>query len=160
MKWAAVHSALLLLLAAPALAQTTAAPATPSPTESFGCVAHEDHWHCEGRRTDAPAQATATGAAHDEHDEHDHAAEAPTKTNAAPELAPSPTESIGCHSHGDHWHCSGPNPEVPPSGRGECKWHETHWDCEKPDPNAAGASGDAAHEAGVDESGPCIIHGE
>lgn len=23
-------------------------------------------------------------------------------------LAPSPTESVGCHPHGDHWHCSGP----------------------------------------------------
>jgi hypothetical protein len=23
-------------------------------------------------------------------------------------LAPSPTESVGCHPHGDHWHCEGP----------------------------------------------------
>lgn len=23
-------------------------------------------------------------------------------------LAPSPTESVGCEPHGDHWHCDGP----------------------------------------------------
>ncbi|KAK4446365.1 hypothetical protein QBC34DRAFT_469702 [Podospora aff. communis PSN243] len=26
----------------------------------------------------------------------------------AQNLAPSPTESVGCEPHGDHWHCDGP----------------------------------------------------
>lgn len=61
--------------------------------------------HCEGARTatennvvSTPA-AVATTAAHD--DDHDHA----SGTGA---MAPSPTESIGCEPHGDHWHCEGP----------------------------------------------------
>lgn len=31
--------------------------------------------------------------------------EATTETAS---IAPSPTESIGCEPHGDHWHCDGP----------------------------------------------------
>lgn len=42
--------------------KTTDKPGTgslkPSPTESFGCTAHGDHWHCEGR---VGASATGTG---------------------------------------------------------------------------------------------------
>ncbi|KAM5385622.1 hypothetical protein ACJZ2D_000821 [Fusarium nematophilum] len=80
-----------------ALAQTLA----PSPTESVG-------WHCEGPRTDADAATTgvdaaATSAADDhDHDDEDHSA------GATESLAPSPTESVGCEPHGDHWHCEGP----------------------------------------------------
>ncbi|KAK0667036.1 hypothetical protein QBC41DRAFT_396708 [Cercophora samala] len=33
--------------------------------------------------------------------------------SAAQELAPSPTESVGCEPHGDHWHCDGPRVTVP-----------------------------------------------
>ncbi|KAM7198908.1 hypothetical protein V8F20_005975 [Naviculisporaceae sp. PSN 640] len=33
----------------------------------------------------------------------------------AQELAPSPTQSIGCEPHGDHWHCEGPRPAPAPT---------------------------------------------
>lgn len=36
--------------------------------------------------------------------EHEHH-ESETDTASLP---PSPTESVGCHPHGDHWHCDGP----------------------------------------------------
>ncbi|RYO83403.1 hypothetical protein DL766_006818 [Monosporascus sp. MC13-8B] len=73
----------------------------PSPTESVGCEPHGDHWHCEGpasATTDAPAASTTPD--HDDED-HDHA-------SGTGSLAPSPTESVGCEPHGDHWHCDGP----------------------------------------------------
>ena len=34
------------------------------------------------------------------HDEYEEATGTPA--------IPSPTESVGCHPHGDHWHCDGP----------------------------------------------------
>ena len=69
------------------------------------------HRHCDGPRetsttvvvqptSSAPAAVT-TSDAHD-HDD-DHTDEPGTAT-----LAPSPTESVGCEPHGDHWHCDGP----------------------------------------------------
>ncbi|KAK4113177.1 hypothetical protein N656DRAFT_828859 [Canariomyces notabilis] len=79
----------------------------PSPTESVGCVPHGDHWHCEGPRpTDEPAVTTSTVPV----------ITTPTTTTTSHEedhgdsasLAPSPTESVGCEPHGDHWHCDGP----------------------------------------------------
>ena len=36
-----------------------------------------------------------------DHDEDDHASGSGT-------LPPSPTASVGCEAHGDHWHCDGP----------------------------------------------------
>lgn len=36
---------------------------------------------------------------HDDHEDEDEESES---------LAPSPTESVGCSPHGDHWHCEGP----------------------------------------------------
>lgn len=29
-------------------------------------------------------------------------------TSAVEDIGPSPTESVGCEPHGDHWHCEGP----------------------------------------------------
>ncbi|EGS17078.1 uncharacterized protein CTHT_0074060 [Thermochaetoides thermophila DSM 1495] len=108
------YAALLLGLVSAALGQTLA----PSPTESVGCTPHGDHWHCEGPRV----TATETGAAvtttpvlddhgdhdhdHDEEGHHDHTDH--TEGPSSVSLAPSPTESYGCHPHGDHWHCEGP----------------------------------------------------
>ncbi|KAF5010752.1 hypothetical protein FDECE_3107 [Fusarium decemcellulare] len=75
----------------------------PSPTESVGCEPHGDHWHCEGPATGADAAATTSADDHDHDDEdHDH------ESGATESLAPSPTESVGCEPHGDHWHCEGP----------------------------------------------------
>ncbi|CAH0038050.1 unnamed protein product [Clonostachys rhizophaga] len=79
----------------------------PSPTESVGCQPHGDHWHCEGpavtsgassRAPSSSAAAVTTTSA--DHDDHSHGSATPTK--------PSPTESVGCEPHGDHWHCDGP----------------------------------------------------
>ncbi|RYP63147.1 hypothetical protein DL769_007058 [Monosporascus sp. CRB-8-3] len=81
----------------------------PSPTESVGCEPHGDHWHCEGpasATTDAPAPSTTSD--HDDED-HDHA-------EGTGSLAPSPTESVGCEPHGDHWHCDGPAETATESG--------------------------------------------
>ncbi|OBT69252.1 hypothetical protein VE03_01961 [Pseudogymnoascus sp. 23342-1-I1] len=98
----------------------------PEPTESYGCVAHGDHWHCEGpvTATTAPTAvtlrpttttgviviSTAASDDHDDHDDHDHDDEDHTDHPASTgtSIAPSPTESIGCEPHGDHWHCDGP----------------------------------------------------
>lgn len=41
---------------------------------------------------------------HDDADKHLHST--PIVSGAAtPSLKPSPTESVGCEAHGDHWHC-------------------------------------------------------
>merc|ERR1711939_1233790 len=61
----------------------------PAPTESIGCVPHDDHWHCEGPATGVSASAASV-----------------VSTSAS--LPPSPTASVGCEPHGDHWHCDGP----------------------------------------------------
>ncbi|KAL8672388.1 MAG: hypothetical protein Q9224_007580, partial [Gallowayella concinna] len=70
-------------------------PASPPPTESVGCVAHGDHYHCSGPATNA---ATATAAA---------AAQGENSGSETP-ASPPPTGSVGCVAHGDHYHCSGP----------------------------------------------------
>ncbi|KAK1752658.1 hypothetical protein QBC47DRAFT_389044 [Echria macrotheca] len=99
---------------------------SPSPTESVGCVSHGDHWHCEGPRV-TPAGVMTTFATssvtipvtagpnhhHDDDDDHDHDHDddhdhAVTSVAGAVSLKPSPTESVGCTAHGDHWHCLGP----------------------------------------------------
>ncbi|KAI1099490.1 hypothetical protein F4804DRAFT_337198 [Jackrogersella minutella] len=72
----------------------------PSPTESTGCEAHGDHWHCESPASvTASSTSTPTSDDHDDHDDHDE------ETGS---LSPSPTESVGCEAHGNHWHCDGP----------------------------------------------------
>ncbi|KAH6886235.1 hypothetical protein B0T10DRAFT_575951 [Thelonectria olida] len=107
MKTSALAVALLSLLPAALAAET----AGPSPTESYGCEPHGDHYHCEGLRatlstsvTEAAAAATTTEAHdHDEdedEDEHDHSA-------GTASAGASPTESWGCEPHGDHYHCEG-----------------------------------------------------
>ncbi|GAW27058.1 hypothetical protein SAMD00023353_6500520 [Rosellinia necatrix] len=73
----------------------------PSPTESVGCEPHGDHWHCDG-----PASVTSTAAATET--THDHDDDEDDHSDSTGALPPSPTESVGCHSHGDHWHCDGP----------------------------------------------------
>ncbi|KAK4647418.1 uncharacterized protein QC761_101320 [Podospora bellae-mahoneyi] len=123
---AVTYAALLLGALSTALGQTTADPG-PSPTESIGCVPHNDHWDCEGPRvTDAvvttgmatgAAPVVTTAAAHHDHDsdgddhdhDHDHTDDEDDHTDApgTGSIKPSPTESYGCEAHGDHWHCDG-----------------------------------------------------
>ncbi|EEQ91187.2 uncharacterized protein BDCG_06307 [Blastomyces dermatitidis ER-3] len=61
---------------------------------------------------------------------------------------PSPTESVGCTPHGDHWHCAGPrlptgatkdtatrtaaDPGPSPTESVGCKPHGDHWHCAGP----------------------------
>ncbi|KAF3809705.1 hypothetical protein GCG54_00005246 [Colletotrichum gloeosporioides] len=88
-----------------AMAQSSSYTLAPSPTESYGCEIHVDHYHCEGARstTGAAGAATtltsavaATTTATEDHDhDHDHA-------SGTGSLAPSPTESVGCVPHSDH----------------------------------------------------------
>ncbi|KAH6955807.1 hypothetical protein BKA56DRAFT_681269 [Ilyonectria sp. MPI-CAGE-AT-0026] len=106
MKTAAIAIALLGLLPS-TFAQTLAA----SPTESYGCEPHGDHYHCEGARATlstvvTSAAAAATTEAHD-HDEDDHDEDEHTDASGTGTLAASPTESYGCEPHGDHYHCEG-----------------------------------------------------
>lgn len=90
----------------------------------------ETHYYSSGRHCDGPASSTVeaatassiiasvtessatgsvtasstvsvvTSSSTSDHDE-DHEEGSAT-------LAPSPTESVGCEAHGDHWHCDGP----------------------------------------------------
>lgn|SRR5687768_5774145 len=76
---------------------------------------------------------------------------------------PSPSESIGCEPHGDHWHCEGPRETASAAGDDEsssvdpgpsptasigCEPHGDHWHCEGP--ATTGAS--AAAPSGTEES--------
>lgn len=72
----------------------------PSPTESVGCHPHGNHWHCDG-----PASTTSTTVVTETSHGHEEDDKGSETTGTLP---PSPTESIGCHAHGDHWHCDGP----------------------------------------------------
>ncbi|EEU40565.1 uncharacterized protein NECHADRAFT_90611 [Fusarium vanettenii 77-13-4] len=153
MKTTTFAVALLGLFPAVLAAETLA----PSPTESVGCEPHGDHWHCEAARTTlATAKAPATTDEED-HDDHDHEA------GESEALAPSPTESVGCEPHGDHWHCEGPRTGTDvaaatteehdhsagateslapsPTESVGCEPHGDHWHCEGP---ATGAASDAA----------------
>lgn len=92
----------ILSLSTVAFAQSLA----PSPTESVGCEAHEDHWHCDGpvsttqtgtiTATSLITTTTAATSTSSEEEDHDH-------ESSTGSLAPSPTESVGCEPHGDHW---------------------------------------------------------
>lgn len=79
--------------------------------------------HCEGARppstssaptppppavttTAAPEPTTTAAGDGDGDDEGTEHTDAPGTDS----LEPSPTESIGCEPHGDHWHCEGPRP--------------------------------------------------
>jgi hypothetical protein len=100
----------------------------PSPTASIGCVPHGDHWDCEGPAPAsapsssgsdsgilAPATSSATTAAAVSESTHDENAPV-TGSNLDP--GPSPTASIGCVPHGDHWDCEGPAPASTASSSG------------------------------------------
>ncbi|TLS26922.1 hypothetical protein PpBr36_03977 [Pyricularia pennisetigena] len=105
----------------------------PSPTASVDCEPHGDHWHCRGPRTTVPGQsvtanpsgvttrppaaasATATSSRHHDHDhddddddDHDDDHDDDDHHSGTRTLPPSPTASVGCQPHGDHWHCTGP----------------------------------------------------
>lgn len=43
---------------------------------------------------------TSTATHHTHEHSHEHTTATPT--------VPSPTASVGCEPHGDHWHCDGP----------------------------------------------------
>lgn len=68
-------------------------------------------------------------------------------------MAPSPTESVGCEPHGDHWHCEGARTDVAaattdadhshsagateslapsPTESVGCEPHGDHWHCDGP----------------------------
>lgn len=79
----------------------------------------------------------------------------------AQDAGPSPSESIGCEPHGDHWHCEGPretasaveeesssvDPGPSPTASIGCEPHGDHWHCEGP-----ATSGASAPEASATDS--------
>ncbi|RYP67570.1 hypothetical protein DL770_008588 [Monosporascus sp. CRB-9-2] len=142
------HAFAALLAAALAAAQTL----PPSPTASVGCEPHEDHWHCEGPATvTAVDTITSTSVVATATSSHDH-------EEGMESLPPSPTESVGCEPHGDHWHCEGAasattdapaasttsdhadedhaegTGSLPPSPTESvgCEPHGDHWHCDGP----------------------------
>lgn len=92
---------------------TTELSLAPSPTESVGCEPHGDHWHCDGPAS-ATAVPTATSDDHDHDHDHDHDDDHDDHGTATPTV-PSPTASVGCKPHNDHWHCDGPRETGSPS---------------------------------------------
>ncbi|KAI1381274.1 hypothetical protein F4677DRAFT_120765 [Hypoxylon crocopeplum] len=85
---------------------------------------------------------------------------------AAQTLPPSPTASVGCEPHGDHWHCDGPASSTITSvtasssqnqgGTGTlapsptesigCHPHGDHWHCEGPASTTASPTNSAASD--------------
>ncbi|PVH73889.1 hypothetical protein DL98DRAFT_519608 [Cadophora sp. DSE1049] len=145
---------LVAALAGVALAQDPG----PSPTNSFGCEPHGDHWHCDGpitasatipssvSATAPPAGTVVTSSPVEDHNHEEHEDEEHDHSSGTGSLAPSPTESIGCEPHGDHWHCEGPVAATTGSGTAAtsvtiapsptesvgCEPHGDHWHCDGP----------------------------
>lgn len=107
---------------------------------------------CTTRHCDGPATAAAT--------------------ETATPAVPSPTESVGCEPHGDHWHCDGPastaatatstatashddhdeestaTPTVPsPTESVGCEPHGDHWHCDGPAETGSSASASTSASA-------------
>lgn len=131
----------------------------PSPTESVGCEPHGDHWHCDGPRPTGgdDDHSDEHEDEHEEHDDHDD-------TSTGGVLPPSPTESVGCEPHGDHWHCDGPaaasttlpgtsSGVLPPSPTASvgCEPHGDHWHCDGPRTNDTESDADGQTD---DSEGP------
>ncbi|KLJ13565.1 hypothetical protein EMPG_11502 [Blastomyces silverae] len=96
---------------------------------------------------------------------------------------PSPTESVGCEPHGDHWHCDGPrlptgatttasatptaaDPGPSPTESVGCEPHGDHWHCDGPRlPTSATTTGTVTPTAAdpgpsPTESVGCEPHGD
>lgn len=107
--------------------------------------------HCAGPLTASATLATTsatsslviiTTASRTASDDHEDGKNGASSTTAS--LAPSPTESVGCEPHGDHWHCDGPaisttesrsrNSTLSPSPTESigCEPHGDHWHCDGP----------------------------
>ncbi|BDD58799.1 hypothetical protein MPDQ_007553 [Monascus purpureus] len=74
-----------------------------------------------------------------------------SSVRAQEDPGPSPTASVGCEPHGDHWHCDGPatptsvssiiTPAVPsPTESVGCEPHGDHWHCDGPASTSVGES--------------------
>ncbi|KAI9150180.1 hypothetical protein HJFPF1_09935 [Paramyrothecium foliicola] len=132
---------LVAMLASLPLAFAQSTDLAPSPTESIGCEPHGDHWHCDGPRETVGGPVETSPAAEDDHD-HDH--DDDDHAAGSGSLAPSPTQSVGCEPHGDHWHCDGPRTEAEEHAAGTgslapsptqsvgCEPHGDHWHCDGP----------------------------
>ncbi|KAK2807254.1 hypothetical protein FQN50_005541 [Emmonsiellopsis sp. PD_5] len=100
---------------------------------------------------------------------------------------PSPTESVGCEPHGDHWHCDAPrtqqpaitgttttstNPGPSPTESIGCEPHGNHWHCDAPAATTIIGSSTHSHSdhedpTGIQDPGPsptqsagCEPHGD
>lgn len=134
-----------LLLAIVALASSVRAQEDPgpSPTASVGCEPHGDHWYVDAITLSRVIVYILTGFRH-----CDGPATPTSVSSIITPAVPSPTESVGCEPHGDHWHCDGPastsvgesitattvvTPTVPsPVESVGCEPHGDHWHCDGP----------------------------
>ncbi|KAI0851916.1 hypothetical protein F5Y00DRAFT_258872 [Daldinia vernicosa] len=93
-------------------------------------------------------------------------------TAVAQTLPPSPTASVGCHPHGDHWHCDGPASSTAsvtissthnnktsktlapsPTESIGCEPHGDHWHCDAPASATASATTSVTSEHHDEETG-------
>lgn len=100
--------ATVLGLAAIAVAQEVSLPVEPTTCIDGGS-------DCATVSMTMTTSSDGAGATHDhsdhEDDDHetmDHETMEHTDEAGTGSLSPSPTESVGCEPHGDHWHCEGP----------------------------------------------------
>lgn len=120
--------------------------------------------HCDGPASTAVSSGTSRAS---------EVEVSTTSADASPTL-PSPTESVGCEPHGDHWHCDGPaetagasssatvsaSPTMPiPTESSGCEPHGDHWHCDGPaETGSASASASAsASTSSGDEGGAGAI---
>ncbi|KAM7188476.1 hypothetical protein V8F33_010626 [Rhypophila sp. PSN 637] len=135
----ASHACITLLVGLLPLAlgqgSVSTASLAPSPTQSVGCEAHGDHWHCDGPRvtsitvspstlltsrlTTTPPAVTSASAHPDHDDDHEHHDDDHDDHDDDASIKPSPTGSVGCVAHGDHWHCDGPATATPTQSAAE-----------------------------------------
>ena len=74
----------------------------PSPTDSVGCEPHGDHWSVPLYITRVSDIANLQNKTTYRHCEGPATTAVPSETEAQ-DPGPSPTDSVGCEPHGDHW---------------------------------------------------------
>ncbi|KAL2131225.1 hypothetical protein VTI74DRAFT_5402 [Chaetomium olivicolor] len=85
-------------------------------------------------------------------------------------LAPSPTESVGCEPHGDHWHCQGPRVTSAPAdaaattgaavATSSASHDEDHHDHTEDHDHHTDSAGTASLKPSPTESYGCEPHGD
>ena len=132
--------------------------AGPSPTVSVGCEPHGNHYDCDGPRVTDAAGAT-TPVSEDEHEREEGESEHNPEDSAGA-AGPSPTESIGCEPHGDHYHCEAPRPTSAAIAATYAVGEEHEHEEGKSEQEHDHEKGDGAAGPSPTESVGCEVHGD